>query len=144
MSPTEVHPPAQEIRPQSLVFQLLGTAHSVTYRLTQALAELGLSPAGLDLLTQLANAGEALPLTDLQGPAGGGDPRDLVVMLERDGLVRTVPDGARGRVTIALTPLGATRHQAGSERLDAARQQLARALSGVDGAALERALSALR
>ena len=143
MSPTDVHPPAQEVRPRSLVFQLLGTAHSVTDRLTQALAELGLSPGGLDLLTQLANAGEALPLTDLQGPAGGGDPRDLVVMLERDGLVRRAT-GVRGHVTIALTPLGATRHQAGSERLDAARQQLARALSGVDGAALERALSALR
>jgi len=144
MSPSDADTPAQDTRPPSLVFQLLGTAHSVTDRLTQALVELGLSPAGLDLLTQLANAGEALPLTDLQGPAGGGDPRDLVLMLERDGLVRTVPDGARGRVTIALTPLGATRHQAGSERLDAARQQLARALGGVDGAALERALSALR
>src|SRR2546421_6974074 len=35
--------PAQETRPSSLVFQLLGTAHSVTDRLAEALAELGLS-----------------------------------------------------------------------------------------------------
>src|SRR5437879_11933489 len=96
MSPTDVHPPAQEIRPQSLVFQLLGAAHSVTYRLTQALVELGLSPAGLDLLTQLANADEALPLTDLQGPAGGGGPRERVVMLARAGLVGDVPGGGSG------------------------------------------------
>src|ERR1700756_2726874 len=54
MSATDMHPPAQETRPPSLVFQLLSTAHSVTDRLTQALVELGLSPAGLDLLTQLA------------------------------------------------------------------------------------------
>jgi hypothetical protein len=136
MTPTDVHPPAQEIRPRSLVFQLLGTAHSVTDRLTEALAELGLSPAGLDLLTRLAEAhDEPVPLD--------GDLRDLMVLLERDGLVRKAT-GVRGHVTVALTPLGAARQRAGTERLDATRRQVARALSDVESAALERALSALR
>jgi hypothetical protein len=140
MTPTDVHH-VQDTRPRSLVFQLLGTAHSVTDRLSEALAELGLSLAGLDLLTQLAQARETVPLAEL----GGDDPRELVVMLERDGLVRSLVDeGAGGRVSFALTSLGAARQRVGAERLDAAQLQVARALSGVDGAALERALSALR
>ena len=136
MTPTAVQP-AQKTRPWSLVFQLLGTAHSVTDRLVEALAELGLSPAGLDLLTRLAEAREPLPLHD--------DVRELVVMLERDGLVRSVTNGAtRPRVTIALTALGATRQRAGTARLAGAYGQLSRALDDLDGAAVERALSALR
>ena len=91
MTPTGVRP-AQETRPRPLVFQLLGTAHSVTARLAEALGELGLSPAGLDLLTRLAQARESLWVDD--------DVRELVVMLERDGLVRTVTNNAtRPRVT---------------------------------------------
>jgi len=136
MTPTAVQP-AQETRPWSLVFQLLGTAHSVTDRLVEALAELGLSPAGLDLLTRLAEAREPLPLHD--------DVRELVVMLERDGLVRSVTNRAtRPRVTIALTALGATRQRAGTARLAGAYGQFSRALDDLDGAAVERALSALR
>jgi hypothetical protein len=38
MTPTDVHH-VQEIRPGSLMFQMLGTAHSVTARLAAALAE---------------------------------------------------------------------------------------------------------
>ena len=137
MTPTFVVEPEQETRPSSLVFQLLGTAHSVTDRLAEALAELGLSPAGLDLLTRLALAGEPLPLHD--------DVGELVVMLQRDGLVRSVTNGAtRPRVTIALTPLGATRQRAGTERLATAYGRLSRALDALDAAAVERALSALR
>jgi len=133
--------PVRETRPGSLLFQLLGTAHSVTARLAEALAGLGLSPAGLDLLTELAQAREGLPLPEPRGD----DRRELVVMLERDGLVQGLAAGAAGgRVTIALTSLGAARQQAGAERLAAASRQLARALDGVDRDALERALSALR
>jgi len=137
MSSSDLHP-VEETRPPSLLFQLLGTAHSVTTRLTEALAELGLSPAALDLLTQLAGAQEPLPLDD--------ELRELVLLLERDGLVRTVRQGARGPVTVGLTPLGATRQRAGSERLDAARRELGRSVDdlNVDGVAVERALSALR
>lgn len=136
MPPPAVQP-AQETRLWFLVFQLLGTAHSVTDRLSEALAELGLSPAGLELLTRLAQAREPLPLH--------GDVRELAVMLERDGLVRSVTNGAtRPRVTIALTALGATRQRAGTARVAAAYGQLARALDDLDGAAVERALSALR
>ena len=139
MTPTGVGP-EQETRPRSLVFQLLGTAHSVTVRLVGALGELGLSPGGLDLLTRLAQARAPLRLDH--------DVRELVVMLERDGLVRTVTkDAARPRVTITLTALGATRQRAGAERLAAAYRRLTRALDdldGVDSVALERALSALR
>jgi len=51
--------PVRETRPGSLLFQLLDTAHSVTARLAEALAELGLSPAGLDLLTELAQGAKA-------------------------------------------------------------------------------------
>src|SRR5205085_1268694 len=80
----------------------------------EALAELGLSPSGLDLLTELAQARAGLPLAE----PGGDDRRDLVVMLERDGLVQSRTDGAAGgRVTIALTSLGAAQQQAGAERL---------------------------
>src|SRR5437879_3272623 len=120
MTATDVHH-AQETSPRFLVFQLLGTAHSVTDRFSEALGGLGLSLPGLDRLTQLAQAPETLPLAEPEGE----DPRELVVMLERDGLVRRVTDGAEGgRVTIALTPLGAARQRVGAERLDAARQQL--------------------
>ena len=136
MTPTGVRP-AQETRPRSLVFQLLGTAQSVTVRLAGALSELGLSPAGLDLLTRLAQAREPLRLDN--------DVRELVVMLERDGLVRTVTnDATRPRVTITLTALGATRQRAGTARLAGAYGQFSRALDDLDGAAVERALSALR
>src|SRR5204863_6528333 len=58
MTPTGVRP-AQETRPRPLVFQLLGTAHSVTARLAEALGALGLSPAGLDPLTPPAPAPQA-------------------------------------------------------------------------------------
>jgi DNA-binding MarR family transcriptional regulator len=127
------------------VFQLLGTAHSVTDRLAEALTELRLSPAGLDLLTQLAEASEPVPVARLRGQAASGDPRELVVMLERDGLVRSVTNRAtHARVTLALTSLGATRQRAGAERFDAACRQLAQALGDLDSAAFERALSALR
>jgi DNA-binding MarR family transcriptional regulator len=127
------------------VFQLLGTAHSVTDLLAEALAELGLSPPGLGLLTQLAEAREPVPVAQLRGQAGSGDPRELVVMLERDGLVRSVTNRAtHPRVTIALTSLGVTRQRAGIERFDAACRQLASALADLDSAAVERALSALR
>jgi len=137
--------PVQETSPGSLLFQLLGIAHSVTHRLAETLAELGLSAAGLDLLTQLAHARKPLPLEDLGVRAGDRDPRDVVVMLERDGLVRSLTHGpGGGRVTIVLTSLGATRQQTGAERLGAVREQFARTLGGVDSAALERALSALR
>ena len=140
MNVTELDP-ARDTLPGSLLFQLLGTAHSVTARLAEALAELGLTPAGLDLLTELAQARAGLPLAE----PGGDDRRDLVVMLERDGLVQSRTDGAAGgRVTIALTSLGAAQQQAGAERLAGASRELARALDGVDGVALERALSALR
>src|SRR2546423_869684 len=136
MTPTGVRP-AQETRPRSLVFQLLGTAQSVTVRLAEALGELGLSPAGLDLLTRLAQAREPLRLDN--------DVRELVVMLERDGLVRTVTnDATRPRVTITLTALGATRQRAGAERLAAAYRQLAPAPDHLDRPRLGRAPSALR
>jgi hypothetical protein len=129
--------PVQETRPPSLLFQLLGTAHSVTARLTEALAELGLSPSELDLLTRLAEAHEPLGLDDHGW--------ELAVMLERDGLVRRVPHGATPpRVTIALTSRGAAKQRAGSERRDAAYRELARALDDLDDAAVERALSVLR
>jgi len=121
----------------SLVFQLLGAAQSVTDRLAAALAELGLSPAGLDLLSRLAAAHEPLPLDD--------DAREVAVMLERDGLVQSVTHSANyPRVSVALTPLGAARQRAGSQRRKAAYRDLARALGDLDDAALERALSALR
>src|SRR5256886_7197889 len=126
MTPTDVRP-AQETRRRSLVFQLLGTAHSVTIRIAEALGELGLSPAGLDLLTRLAPTREPLRLDDAV--------RELVVMLERDGLVRRVTNRAtRPRATITLTPLGATRQRAGAERRAAPYRQPAPALVGAERA----------
>src|SRR5947207_13436514 len=86
--------PAQETRPRPLVFHLLGTAHSVTARLAEALGELGLSPAGLDLLTRLTQARET-PWVDDEVP-------ELVVMLERgDGgpPVQTEASSAEGKST---------------------------------------------
>src|SRR5438270_13703213 len=140
MNVTELDP-VRDTRPGSLLLQLPGTAHSGTARPAEALAELGLSPGGLDLLTELAQARAGLPLAE----PGGDDRRDLVVMLERDGLVQSRTDGAAGgRVTIALTSLGAAPQQPGAAALAGASREPARALDGVEGVGPERGPSALR
>src|SRR5256885_9942781 len=75
MTLTDLHP-VQETSPGSLLFQLLGSAHSVTHRLAETLSGLGLSAAGLDLLPQLPDARKPPPLADLGDRRGDTDPQD--------------------------------------------------------------------
>jgi len=130
-----------------LLFRLLGIAHAVTDRLDAALGELGLSPATLDLLTELSNAAEPLSVLELAARVHDGDSGlgRLVERLERDGLVRRTGNPATGwTVTVVITSLGKERQRTGAERVGAVQQQLAQAMAAVDSVALERALAALR
>jgi DNA-binding MarR family transcriptional regulator len=63
----------------------------------------------------------------------------LVDRLESEKLVKRVDDAQdRRSLRAAITPLGRERQAAGARRVEAVRRQLAAALKGLDGGALQR------
>ena len=89
-----------------------------------------MSPATLDLLTELSSAPEPLSVLELAARVHDDDwgLGRLVERLERDGLVRRTADPAkRWTVTVVITSLGKERQRAGAERVGAVPQQLAQA-----------------
>src|SRR5580765_2371155 len=106
-APTVTSPAAN-----SVMFSLLAAAHAIEGRLEQGLASVGLSSAKHAVLSQLAQAGEPLTLSELASRVCCVRPNmtQLIDRLEAEGLVRRIDDsGDRRIVRAALTRLGEER-----------------------------------
>ena len=131
----------------SVMLALLGAAHAIEARLEQGLATVGLSSAKHAVLSQLAQASEALTLSELASRVCcvRSNMTQLVDRLEAEGLVRRIDDsGDRRIVRAAITPLGEEREAAGANQVRQIQSEFAAALRESDRAALERALAALK
>jgi DNA-binding MarR family transcriptional regulator len=126
---------------------LLRTADAIEKRIDASLEGVELSLPKFSALKHLALAGEPLALSELASRmvCVRSNISQLVDRLEADGLVRRVEDPKDRRcIRAALTPLGKERQAAGAQRMDAVRSEVVEVLSGIDCAALERALARLR
>lgn len=130
-----------------LLFTLLATAHELQVRLENALKPIGLSCAKMDVLGQLAAAGEPLPLRMLAegNNCVPSNMTTLVDRLESEGLVRRVHDPAdRRSVRAELTELGSERAAAGSAAIARVQDEFASALTDTERDALDRLLATIR
>jgi DNA-binding MarR family transcriptional regulator len=130
-----------------VLLDLLAAAHAIEARLEQGLATVGLSSAKHAVLSQLAQAGEPLTLSELASRVCcvRSNMTQLVDRLEAEELVRRIDDsGDRRIVRAAITPLGEERQAAGANQVQQIQSEFTAALRGTDGAALERALAALK
>jgi DNA-binding MarR family transcriptional regulator len=124
---------------------LLHAAQMVGDELESALNGLGLSMAKQSALTKLAEAGEALTLSELAARLScvRSNITQLVDRLEADGLVRRVDDAAdRRSVRAELTSTGVAKQKAGADAMSAAQEKLSKKLSRAERTALETALGA--
>ena len=131
----------------SVMLSLLAAAHAIEARLEQGLSTVGLSPAKHAVLSQLAQAGEPLTLSELASRVCcvRSNMTQLVDRLEAEGLVRRIDDsGDRRIVRAAITPLGEEREAAGANQVRQIQSEFAAALGTSDRPALERALAALK
>ncbi len=129
------------------MLSLFGAAHMWEDRLESALAAVGLSVAKLGVLTQLIDATEPLPLSELAARLScvRSNMTQLVDRLESEGLVRRVHDAAdRRSVRAAVTRLGEERQAAGAAELARIGAEFAEQLSPLDRGTLGKALSTLR
>src|SRR5213593_2118585 len=130
----------------SLVFSFLSAADVVEARLEAALSPTGLSLAKLAVLHFLADAKEALPLSDLAARQHcvRSNITQLMDRLEKDGLVRRRPDPDDRRSVLAeLTPAGEQAHGKGMRALAEAQRAIVSGLKAGDAASLKSALKAL-
>jgi len=130
----------------ALVFSFLSAADAVEARLEAALSPTGLSLAKLAVLHFLADANEALPLSDLAARQHcvRSNITQLVDRLEKDGLVRRRPDPEDRRSVLAeLTPAGQHAHAKGVRALAEAQRAIVKVLKAGETASLQNALSAL-
>ena len=130
----------------ALVFSFLSAADAVEARLEAALSPTGLSLAKLAVLHFLADAKEALPLSDLAARQHcvRSNITQLVDRLEKDGLVRRRPDPEDRRSVLAeLTPAGQQAHAKGVRALAEAQRAIVKVLKAGETASLQNALSAL-
>jgi DNA-binding MarR family transcriptional regulator len=129
------------------MFSLLQAAHAIEGRVEEALATVGLSGAKFAVLSQLANAGEPLTLSELAARVCcvRSNMTQLMDRLEADGLVRRVDDPADRRIVrAALTQSGAERQAVGTQHMQRIQTEFTAALPKSDRAALERVLAALK
>ena len=132
---------------KSVMLSLLAAAHAIEARLEQGLASVGLSSAKHAVLSQLAQAGDPLTLSELASRVCcvRSNMTQLVDRLEAEGLVRRIDDsGDRRVVRAAITPLGEEREAAGADQVRQIQSEFAAGLQESDRAALERALAALK
>jgi MarR family transcriptional regulator for hemolysin len=137
--------PAAAPTPEQLAYSLLDAAHALRLRLEEALQTVELSGAKYELLTQLVERGEPLPLSELAvgQQCAPSNITQLIDRLEAEGLVRRVDDPADRRSKRAeLTQLGVKRQLAGARQVQSVQAEFAGALSAADRAALARGLSA--
>ena len=107
--------------------QLLGSLHAVQARLEEALEPLGLSLAKFGVLSNLADAGEALPLSALaeRQACVRSNITQLVDRLEAEKLVTRTPDPKdRRSVRAQITDEGRKRRAAGLKAIKQAEAQL--------------------
>jgi DNA-binding MarR family transcriptional regulator len=127
---------------------LLQVAHLVEKRLEEALDKVELSGPKFGALSKLMEADEPLTLSELaeQMTCVRSNITQLVDRLEADGLVRREddPNDRRG-VRASITPLGRERYTAGLQRIEEVQEaSMGKALSELDGEALQRVLEALK
>jgi DNA-binding MarR family transcriptional regulator len=132
--------------PGALMFALLHTAGTVQQRMEQAFEAVGLSSAKFGVLSQLAEAGAPLSLSELAARLScvRSNMTQLVDRLEADNLVRRVDDPTDRRIVRAeLTPLGQERAHAGARQLADVLATFTATLSPADREALRRILDGL-
>jgi DNA-binding MarR family transcriptional regulator len=132
---------------KSVMSSLLAAAHALEARLEEALAVVGLSPPKFAVLSQLAQAGEPLTLSELAARVCcvRSNMTQLVDRLEAEGLVRRVDDPEDRRIVrAALTALGEKKQADGAHQMNRIQSELASALPEDDRVVLERVLSALK
>jgi len=130
----------------SLVFSFLSAADAVEARLEAALSPTGLSLAKLAVLHFLADANQALPLSELAARQHcvRSNITQLVDRLEQDGLVRRRADlDDRRSVLAELTPAGRQAHAKAVGALAGAQRAIVRALEAGEATSLQNALGAL-
>ena len=125
---------------------ILHAAQAIGDQLEEALGGVGLSMAKQSALTQLAQAGEPLTLSELAARLScvRSNITQLVDRLEADGLVRRVDDPAdRRSVRAELTSLGVEKQALGALEIERIQGDFASRISTDDLAALKSALEAL-
>jgi DNA-binding MarR family transcriptional regulator len=130
-----------------LLFSLLGVAHALEQQLEEAAARAGLSMAKLGVLSQLADAGEPVTLSELAARSAcvRSNMTQLVDRLEADGFVRRIDDPTDRRVVRAiLTPLGIEHQVEGAREVEKVQAEFIASLAESDRRALKRVLSTLK
>src|SRR5688572_2337868 len=125
---------------------ILHAAQTISDRMEEALGTVGLSVAKQSALTELAEAGEPLTLSELAARLScvRSNITQLVDRLEADGLVRRVDDPAdRRSVRAELTSLGLEKQALGAIEIERIQGELASRISSDDLASLKSALEAL-
>ncbi len=125
---------------------ILHAAQAIGDQIEEALGKVGLSMAKHSALTQLAQAGEPLTLSELAARLScvRSNITQLVDRLEADGLVRRVDDAAdRRSVRAELTPLGIERQGQGSAEMERVQDEISSRISASDLASLKPALGSL-
>ena len=132
--------------PQHFTMSILHAAQAITDRLESSLESVGLSMAKHSALTQLAEAGTPLTLSELAARLScvRSNITQLIDRLEADGLVRRVDDSEdRRSVRAELTELGKQKQDAGARELMRVQDELAALVPADDLAGMESALEAL-
>ncbi len=132
---------------EPLFVTLLTTAHALQERLESALKPIGLSRAKMEVLSQLAAAGEPLPLRMLAegNSCVPSNMTTLVDRLESEGLVRRVHDPSdRRSVRAELTDLGADRAAAGSAAVARVQDEFNAILTAPERSTLDQLLTTIR
>ncbi len=136
--------PSESSRVMAVLLQI---ARVLEKRLEDGLEAVDLSVAKYSAIKHLALAGEPLPLSELASRmvCVRSNITQLMGRLEADGLVQRLEDPRDRRcVRAELTRLGRERHTAGAQRVRQVQDEMAETLRGLDYAALERALAALK
>jgi DNA-binding MarR family transcriptional regulator len=124
---------------QPLGTYLVRVARLLEERLDATLSEVGLSPAKLQVLTQLVEAREPVALSELAARmcCVRSNVTQLIDRMETDGLVRRVDDPAdRRAVRAELTTVGRERQAEGAHRFARLEEELQSRLDDPDREAL--------
>ena len=121
-------------------------AASMVARIEEALESAGLSLPKHGVISQLAESGEPLPLSELAERlcCVRSNLTQLMDRLEAEGLVERVDDPADRRIVrAARTPLGAERQAAGARELERVQAEFQASFSKEDRRVLDRLLAAM-
>lgn len=128
-------------------FSVIHAAHLIEERIELALSKVGLSLAKQGALTELANAGEPLTLSQLAGRLScvRSNMTQLIDRLEADGLVKRLDDPAdRRSVKAELTDKGREQQRAGDRAVKRVQSEFASSLTARERLGLESALGAIK